>query len=458
MTTITNYNGNGIIEELVLSTNDVAALTVIPEYAAVIAENFTGSDNDTDNGSDNDTDNGSNNDTETATIEIPVEVEETIAGGAYVNVNATTLDKYIAIYRQGDMFMKRGMALKMVAVALIEQSELYYDKGYTSITEFAAKEFNLAEQTTRQYLQTAKKFYNIPALSEKFDVEDLVDENGNVKKSRQVAVASIFADTSTGKDFSANSLIAIRALKVDTIKELIDKGELNYEMTGAEIKQAVAPYRKRAGKKASGAETDNDTATDTGSDIFDTIEVGNINPEMQARYEKIKNGSDNGTDTKNAMTMALETIEKLKAELAAANTKIETLAAENETLRTRVISAEKTETKTKEALAIALDTLEKCKAKLAAAEKENDTLSNENQRLIDNAAAQAETIETLTAENKKLTDSNNSYKAANSRAKKANDTLKAELETLKAAGNDASSDTETPVTITGSDNDATAEK
>lgn len=416
MTTITNYNGNGIIEELVLSTNDVAALTVIPEYAAVIEENFTGSDNDTDNGSDNNT--------ETATIKIPVEVEETIAGGAYVNVNATTLDKYIAIYRQGDIFMKRGMALKMVAVALIEQSELYYDKGYGSITEFAAKEFNLAEQTTRQYLQTAKKFYDIPALSEKFDVEDLVDENGNVKKSRQVAVASIFADTSTGKDFSANSLIAIRALKVDTIKELIDSGELNYEMTGAEIKQAVAPYRKRAGKKASGAETDNDTATDTGSENVNDVEI------------------DNGSDTKDTVAMALETIEQLQAKLAAAQAEIQALTAKNDALQTeneRLIQRYNNREKqlqaeiTKEFLAA-----EKLKA-------ENDI---------------------LTAENKTLKASVNSYKAANTKAKKLNDTLKTELETLKGCSdNDVSSDTETPVTITGSgndtgsetDNDATAE-
>lgn len=177
---------------------------------------------------------------------IPAFGVETLTGGVYVDVDATALDKYIAIFKQGGVFMKKGMALQMVALALIQKDALYAEKGYTSIIEFARVELNLSKQTTYRYLQTATKFYDVDALSAQFKIGDLVDDNGNFKHVYKFKALSIFADTETGKDFSPAALNDIAALDVDDIRKLIATGALSYDMTGKEIKDAVKPYRKNA--------------------------------------------------------------------------------------------------------------------------------------------------------------------------------------------------------------------
>lgn len=177
---------------------------------------------------------------------IPALGVETLTGGVYVDVDATALDKYIAIFKQGGVFMKKGMALQMVALALIQKDALYAEKGYTSIIEFARVELNLSKQTTYRYLQTATKFYDVDALSAQFKIGDLVDDNGNFKHVYKFKALSIFADTETGKDFSPAALNDIAALDVDDIRKLISTGALSYDMTGKEIKDAVKPYRKNA--------------------------------------------------------------------------------------------------------------------------------------------------------------------------------------------------------------------
>ena len=122
MTTISYYTGSEFIEET-LTANEVAALKVIPEYAIIFGESdietveTETAEIETATGSDIETAEIENvTGAETETVEMAVEVE--VAGGVYVNANATELDKYIAIYRQGDIIMKRGAALKMVALAL----------------------------------------------------------------------------------------------------------------------------------------------------------------------------------------------------------------------------------------------------------------------------------------------------------------------------------------------------
>ena len=177
---------------------------------------------------------------------IPAFGVETLTGGVYVDVDATALDKYIAIFKQGGVFMKKGMALQMVALALIQKDALYAEKGYTSIIEFARVELNLSKQTTYRYLQTATKFYDVDTLSAQFKIGDLVDDNGNFKHVYKFKALSIFADTETGKDFSPAALNDIAALDVDDIRKLIATGALSYDMTGKEIKDAVKPYRKNA--------------------------------------------------------------------------------------------------------------------------------------------------------------------------------------------------------------------
>lgn len=382
-TIITNINGN--VEEMTLCPMQIAALARVPAIAAHFDFTGEGLYDFNDNTGDTEKDNTSANDnlgTETKTAELVlgtngdtdtetaiVEVQETITGGAYLNVDATPLETYIAIYRQGDMYMKRGMTLKMIAIALIDKSELYLDKGYDSVHTFAAAELNLAEQTSRLYLQTAKKFFNIPAIAEQFAAADLIDDKGNVKKIRGLVINSIFADTASGKDFSAKTLQDIRALKVDTIKNLLETGKLNYDMTGREIREIIKPYRTRAKNENDNLGTDN-----TGAN------------------EELVLGTNGETDTgaKKTTAMALDTIAKLQAELA------------------------------------------KLKAANATLQAENDALTNENQQLLDNAAAQQDKIDALTAENAKLKNSNNSYKAANSKAKKTVDALTTENDNLKA--------------------------
>ena len=427
MTTISYYTGSEFIEET-LTANEVAALKVIPEYAIIFGESDTETvetetaEIETTTGSDIETAEIENvTGAETETVETAVEVE--VAGGVYVNANATELDKYIAIYRQGDIIMKRGAALKMVALALINRNEIYRSKGYNSIVEFAAKEFKLAAQTTRQYIQTANKFYDIPAIAEKFNAADLVDEKGNIKKVKHVRVASIFADTETGEDFSANSLTVMRALDIDTVKELMDKGVIDTDMTVEGIKQAIKPYRKRANSKAAETETGSDieTSSDTETSVH-TLTENDI---------ETSTGSDN------------DIIAALKAEIARLTAKNEELQAENDNLRETVAQYSNANATLHARAAGYSSTNKALHTEIDNLKAENDALTNENQQLIDNAAAQAETIDTLQAENKRLQNSNNSYKSANSKAKNTitnlvteNDTLKAEIETLKATGSD----------------------
>ena len=231
----------------------------------------------------------------------------TITDAIYVSIDATALDTYIAIFKQGDMFMKKGMALKMIALALIDYFNLYTDKGYNNVYAFAEGELKLAKQTARRYLQTATQFYDIQKIATDVQLKELLDENGNFKKNPKFAALSIFAD-SKGNDFTPAALQAITAISVDDIKSLLTSGELTYDMTVPEIRNAVSKYRKSAKKAARAAKLDNTDAAAENDNL--TIDVENDNT-AGVQAEKIATDAGTGTD---ALKKALALIAKLQAE------------------------------------------------------------------------------------------------------------------------------------------------
>lgn len=320
-------------------------------------------------------------------------VENVVSGTT--NNNAKKLDTLIAVYNQGAVIMKAGMAIKMTALAIIDYSNLYSEKGYEGIIEFAEKELKLSAQTARRYLQTAKKFYDIETLAQNFNVNDLLDEEGNFKKIYNFKINSVLADNN-GNDFTPTTLNDIAALPVDTVKELLAKNEISYEMTGTEIKTAVAPYRKQAKKAARQA---NKISVTTNSTTQNETPTENVNETVSST----KKENDNSE---------FDEIAKLKAQIAA-------LQAENQKLQ-----------------------------------NENGELKNKISIMEENNKSSIETLQaandTLQAENKKLKNSNNGYKAANSikqntikKLQTENDTLKAEIDTLKGA---ADNETVNPAT------------
>lgn len=441
--------------------------------------NLEGNETETVTGSDTfniegDTDNATGSDNDTATVDDSDTSICTATTAAITETkNAISLETYIAIFKKGDIMQKRGMAVKMVVLALIERGALYTEKGYESTIELAEKEFHISAQTTRSYLQAAEKFYNVAKYAETVNLADYVDDSGNFKQVYTNDFTSIFADFE-GNDFAPSVLETMRALPVETIETLLADNVINYNMSSRDIKKAIKPYRQRSAEKMveTATSTDNGAETVTGSDT----DNGN-DTENEIRVRTL-NDTETSTSTETATGSDTDIIATLKAEIAR-------LQAENEELKLRVQSAERetranaenarhyinlynqavkdkenTEYTAKSHYKSVMTQFETIKTLQA----ENGDLTNENQRLIDNATAQAETIETLQAENVKLKNSNNSYKAANTKAKKVIDTLQAENtklktenDTLKAVGTDTiDNDTDTdmiPVTLTGSETD-----
>ena len=235
----------------------------------------------------------------------------TITDAIYVSIDATALDTYIAIFKQGDMFMKKGMALKMIALALIDYFNLYTDKGYNNVYAFAEGELKLAKQTARRYLQTATQFYDIQKIATDVQLKELLDENGNFKKNPKFTALSIFAD-SKGNDFTPAALQAITAISVDDIKSLLASGELTYDMTVPEIRNAVSKCRKSAKKAARAAKIANTDAAAENDNL--TIDVENDNT-AGVQAEKIATDAGNGTDAlKKALALLQAENDALKAE------------------------------------------------------------------------------------------------------------------------------------------------
>lgn len=269
-----------------------------------------------------------------ATYETAVEklVEFNVTGAVYVGNNATALERCIAIFNQGDNIMKKGMALKIIAVGLIERGELYKERGYKTITDFAEKELRLAKQTTRRYLQVAENFFNLDAFAPDATIPELIDENGNFKKNRQFKAQSIFAD-SEGNDFTPTTLQAIAAIPAKVIQQLLDSGEISYDMTLKKINAAVAPYRKSA---QNSPDDTSENETPDASEI-DGAPAPDETPDAAPAKTESKTSK-----------MAIETIERYKAMVDKLNAKIDALTieraqlqAENDELRKIVDSYEK---------------------------------------------------------------------------------------------------------------------
>lgn len=262
-----------------------------------------------------------------------------VTDAIYVSIDATALDKYIAIFKQGDMFMKKGMALKMIALALIDFFNLYTEKGYNNVYAFAEGELQLAKQTARRYLQTATQFYDIEKIATDVQLNELLDENGNFKKNPKFAALSIFADNN-GNDFTPGALQAITAISVDDIKSLLASGELTYDMTVPEIRNAVSKYRKSAKKAARAAKLATTDATDDTSAILATDDTDAKISYIPNTDAAKKPATDAGNDS---LAKALALIAKLQAEndeLRRVNesyeNRIDELQAENEKLKTTI--------------------------------------------------------------------------------------------------------------------------
>lgn len=316
-----------------------------------------------------------------------VETAEKISGTT--NDNVKKLETLIAVYNQGAVIMKTGMAIKMTALAIIDYTNLYSEKGYENIIDFASKELKLSAQTARRYLQTAKKFYDIENLANNFNVNDLLDEKGNFKKISTFKIKSILANDK-GDDFTPTTLNDIAALPVNTVKQLLSDNTITYDMTGNEIKSAVAPYRKSSKKAARQA-----------------VKIsGTTNNETTTENVIVTNNDNSEIDFKAQIALLQAEKAKLEKEVAELKNKIKVMEENN-------------------------------KSSIENLQTENDTLIAEN--------------ETLQAENVKLKNSNNSYKSANSKAKNTIATLKSALDTLQGANEnkDTVNEEDTPVTIEG---------
>lgn len=374
-----NFEGNGA-ETVTGSdtfnlTNATGSDTAETVDASVRVRTLIDTDTDNVNTGDNETD------TETATAAVIEKVQ-----------NNTSIDTYIAIFKAGDIMQKRGMAVKMVVLALIERGELYKAKGYTSTIELAEREFNLSAQTTRSYLQAAEKFYNVAKYAKTTAIEDLVDNEGNFKQIHTNSFTSIFADLE-GNDFTPSALESMRSLSADTIATLLEDNVINYNMSARDIKKAIKPYRQRKNDNTGENVKSSDTETVTSSDT------------------KIVTGSDN--DNVNDEIAALKAeIARLTAENQQLQAEKETLQAENENLQTENSALKNSVNSYKGA---------------------NTTYKNANA--------------TLKAENATLKAENETLKAAGSDTETVTGS---DTDNENATGSDNDN---TPVTISGADND-----
>jgi cell division protein FtsB len=306
---------------------------------------------------------------------IIVETDSSISGTT--NDKVKKLETLIAVYNQGALIMKTGMAIKMTALAIIDYTNLYAEKGYENVIDFASKELKLSAQTTRRYLQTAKKFYDIETLAQNFNVNDLLDEKGNFKKISTFKINSVLAD-SKGNDFTPTTLNDIVALPLNTVKELLDKKEISYDMTGNEIKTAIAPYRKQAKKtlrqsaKISGTTND----TNNNSEIDELTKLKNQIAALQAENQKLKKENE---ELKEKITT-----EKISAENELKNiqTENETLQAENKQLKNSNNSFKSANSKMKNINATLQAEIETLKSGAVDNAEKINTATNENITIV----------------------------------------------------------------------------
>lgn len=294
----------------------------------------------------------------------------------------TTLADYTLFIKGVQNRMKKDLMAICVAINQIKDGELFKEKGYQDVFEYAERELGYSRDTVNKYTSVAQWF---------------IEKTGEGYKS-------VFFNGSD-KDFSVGSLIELLPLRknanpVEVAKAMIASGELTTEMSSSEIRKIV---KEKLGRKKRKSNKTDSAANDSASGV-DEKQIEQI-AERQNRISEISENVSNAVD-------------ELKKEFGESDNLLAIISAQREMAEMAATAPVKTSTSDNAEIELLKKQIAELQAQNQTLQAENSTLREENQTL-------QESIKTFDAQKSAMKDI---YDAQDYRIKQ----LQAENETLQS--------------------------